>query len=535
MNVNDSDYVRRFLADFNKNNGVRFEETSEEASAQVILTNTCAIREHAEAKIWHRLQELRNKNKQKLKPLIGVLGCMAERLREQLQSHADLVVGPDDYRKVPQLLAKLLKERGGANNEPIDMDTAVMAHDYSQETYADVTPLRVESSISAYVSIQRGCNNRCSFCIVPVTRGPERSRPLDSIVDEIRVLYEQQGVKEVTLLGQNVNSYRDRSHCSDNEEGDSRLPTLSNPGFRQRQRLRGGGGYYFVDLLQAVSDISPELRIRFTSPHPKDYPRELLTLMAERPNIAKHLHLPAQSGSTAVLARMKRGYARAAYLELVETARQLIPQVALSSDFITGFCGETEEEHADTLSLLSTVRYDQAFMFAYSRREQTHAGRTMEDNVPHEVKQQRLREIIDLFHTTVHAKNQEEVGQVRLVLVESPSKRHSDEAWQGRTDQNKRIFFPVNQVDAPECWAHADLEPWLQGVAPVESLETLPRVPLQAGDYAAVLVTQAKGPSLRGSLLWRTTAAAFHSARLVAAGDAEVTRAAQQLARALSL
>jgi MiaB/RimO family radical SAM methylthiotransferase len=506
MNVNDTDIVRSLLLEA----GMR--ETDQETEADLLLTNTCAIREGAEAKVWNRLNQLRGRFQRR--KVVGVLGCMAERLKEDLfkDGIADLVVGPDAYRDLPRLAAQLLEDD--------DVEQAVNVQLSLEETYADITPVRRNNNgVSAYVSIQRGCANRCSFCIVPFTRGQERSRPLDSIVQEIRHLHEGEGIKEVTLLGQNVNSFHDTSPGAIEARPESDYAP-SNAGFRNRIR-RGGAGYYFADLVEAVSDISPELRVRFTSPHPKDYPPELLSLMAERPNVCNSLHMPAQSGSSTMLERMKRGYTREAYLQLMDDVHSAIPDVAISSDFITGFCGETEDEHQDTLSLMEHVRYDQAFMFAYSMRGKTHAARTMEDDVPKEVKQRRLQEIIDTFHNKVQEKNNEnEIGRLRLVLTEGESKRSKPGArtWSGRTDQNKRIVFPVDE-DAT-CWIDDVLQSAIQSTRQGLSSNVVldggltSQVSLQKGDYAVVEVTDAKGPSLRGRLLWRTSIAAFHETGL---------------------
>jgi MiaB/RimO family radical SAM methylthiotransferase len=509
MNVNDTDIVRSLLLE------AGMKETDEETEADLLLTNTCAIREGAEAKVWNRLNQLRGRFQRR--KVVGVLGCMAERLKEDLfkDGIADLVVGPDAYRDLPRLAAQLLEDDS-------DVEQAVNVQLSLEETYADITPVRRNNNgVSAYVSIQRGCANRCSFCIVPFTRGQERSRPLDSIVQEIRHLHEGEGIKEVTLLGQNVNSFHDTSPGAIQARPESDYAP-SNAGFRNRIR-RGGAGNYFADLVEAVSDISPELRVRFTSPHPKDYPPELLSLMAERPNVCNSLHMPAQSGSSTMLERMKRGYTREAYLQLMDDVHRAIPDVAISSDFITGFCGETEDEHQDTLSLMERVRYDQAFMFAYSMRGKTHAARTMEDDVPKEVKQRRLQEIIDTFHTKVQEKNNEtEIGRLRLVLTEGESKRSKPGArtWSGRTDQNKRIVFPVNE-DA-SCWIDDVLQSAIQSTRQgllssnvgLDHGGLTSQVSLQKGDYAVVEVTDAKGPSLRGRLLWRTSIAAFHETGL---------------------
>jgi MiaB/RimO family radical SAM methylthiotransferase len=427
---------------------------------------------------------------------------------------ADLVVGPDAYRDLPRMLANLLSpsnhdRRQHAINVQLSVD----------ETYSDISPVRHVSdddAVSAFVSIQRGCANRCSFCIVPFTRGIERSRPLISIVDEIRRLHYDSGIKEVTLLGQNVNSYHDQSDEATTANASTSYQ-LSNSGFRSRIR-RSDAGFFFADLLEAVSDINPhELRVRFTSPHPKDYPTPLLQLMAERPNVCNHLHMPAQSGSSNVLNRMKRGYSREAYLQLLDDVRATIPDVAVSSDFIAGFCGETEDEHNDTISLLENVRYDQAFMFAYSRRDGTHAARTMIDNVPEDVKQRRLREIIDTYHRTIQAKNtSEEVGRLRLVLVEGETKKRSRDvgglqSWNGRTDQNKRIFFPVSEVAIEgvaddvsiPCFSEAEVKSKLGGLH-VLNPDVVRSGRLRKGDYAVVLVTEAKGHTLRGKLCWKS-------------------------------
>lgn len=510
MNVSDSDIVRALLL----KSGMG--ETDVEEEADLLLTNTCAIREGAEVKVWNRLKELRSKfrKSKRCRKLVGVLGCMAERLKEDLlqDNLADLVVGPDAYRDLPNLVSSLLTDD--------QVEHAVNVQLSLDETYADITPIRRNANeISAFVSIQRGCANRCSFCIVPFVRGQERSRQLESIVQEAKQLHFAENVKEIVLLGQNVNSYHDKSEAALVASPVSAY-ILSNDGFKSRIR-RSEAGYYFSDLVAAVSDISPELRVRFTSPHPKDYPPDLLQLMAERHNVCNHVHMPAQSGSTSCLKRMKRGYSREAYLELIDTVHSVIPDIAISSDFIAGFCDETEEEHRDTVALMEQVRYDQAFMFAYSMREKTHAHRTMQDNVPEETKQRRLREIIDVFHHHVHEKNQErEVGRLRLVLVEGESKR-SKTTWHGRTDQNKRILFPVEDDGENSCRTDELVRPLLSHIRSGNSVDLFKehmydaaRVTLQPGDYAAVHVTEAKGHTLRGYVLWRTSMASFTEMKL---------------------
>ena len=587
MNVNDSDIVRGVLLnhssnDNNANNtghNIQFEETTDEMDADVLLTNTCAIRENAEAKVWHRLKELRahdakfpldrvrkegveavletngnkrkqlqskgsNKNKSKdrkqKKRIIGVLGCMAERLKEDMfrDGTADLIVGPDAFRDLPRLITMLSPvavSSGASSTSESDetVERAVNVQLSLDETYADITPVRANpGDVSAFVSVMRGCNNMCSYCVVPFTRGRERSRELDSIVAEARHLYESEAVKEIVLLGQNVNSYHDRSEGAKAvrpapeglvKERDFGYRT-SNDGFTNMFKLRGGAGYYFADLVEAVSDISPELRVRFTSPHPKDYPPELLTLMAERPNVCNQLHMPAQSGSSTVLERMRRGYSREAYMQLIDDVRSTIPDVAISSDFISGFCGETEDEHQDTLSLMEHVAYDQAYMFAYSMRGRTHAHRTMEDDVPEDIKIRRLNEVISVFRTKVQERNDTmEVGQIRLVLVEGESKksRPGDRAFSGRTDQNKRIVFPIegstDEGDdlVGQCWSEEEIVPMIrQASGWSDELNPSLKVPLRAGDYAAVLVTEARGHTLKGQALWRSSLQGFNSLSL---------------------
>ncbi|KAJ3616931.1 hypothetical protein Zmor_008935, partial [Zophobas morio] len=426
--------------------------------ADVVLILTCAIREGAEQRIWGRISLLRALKKKRLEHksrlVVGILGCMAERLKNKLletPGSVDLVAGPDAYRDLPLLLsvtssghtasifiARLyLYTRGKdyINNAIVNVQLSL------EETYADVLPVRLDrNNVTAFVSIMRGCDNMCSYCIVPFTRGRERSRPMTSIVEEVRLL-SQQGVKEITLLGQNVNSYWDRSeqsYCI------SEIPESNSTGFKSIYKPKLGGAR-FTDLLDRISLVDPEMRIRFTSPHPKDFPDRLLYLIRDRPNICKNIHLPAQSGSTSVLERMRRGYTREAYMALVHRVRSVIPEVALSSDFIAGFCGESEADHQATLSLLREVQYDLAYMFAFSLREKTHAHRHFEDDVPHEVKQRRLSEIIELYRSIAVAKNCRLVGSRQLVLVESDSKRSPD-YFQGRADSFLRYVFPKAKI-----------------------------------------------------------------------------------------
>jgi tRNA-2-methylthio-N6-dimethylallyladenosine synthase len=401
MNVSDSEIVAAVLQE----HGYRLARQSEQAD--VVLLNTCAIRDNAEQRVRHRLDELRA-YKRKANPdlTLGVLGCMAERLRHQLLEEerlVDLVVGPDAYRDLPRLLAAT-EETGQA---------AVNVHLSREETYADIAPVRYGTNgLSAFVSIMRGCDNMCAFCVVPFTRGRERSRPVASILAECADLVEQ-GYREVTVLGQNVNSYRDE---------------------------RDGTVVRFAELLYRISLLSPALRVRYSTSHPKDCSDELLHVHAERPNVCNALHLPVQHGNTDVLRRMRRTYTRDEYLALVERARAIVPGLSLSTDIIAGFCGETEAEHADTLSLLETVRYDLAFMFQYSERPHTYAARKYADDVPEAVKKRRLGEVIALQTRIAAENNRAEVGRVHTVLVEGPSKR-SDAQLCGRTDHNKMVVF----------------------------------------------------------------------------------------------
>ncbi|KAL9178875.1 hypothetical protein ACHAXT_011848 [Thalassiosira profunda] len=570
MNVNDTDIVRSILLNHHAQQSealdgsdvpIKFVETDDEIQADLCLLNTCAIRENAEQKVWNKLREVRSRdrnfplsslkdgttaedlskmtkeqrktlqkqNGHNKKRIVGVLGCMAERLKEDMfrDGTADLVVGPDAYRDLPRLVSVLTapsissEDSGGQKaSHSIPTERAVNVQLSLDETYASITPIRSNpNECSAFVSIMRGCNNMCSFCVVPFTRGRERSREIESVVEETKRLLEEEGIKEVVLLGQNVNSYHDvrgEKRRGTAERDDSSYQT-SNEGFSNMFRLRHGDGYRFADLLEAVSSLSPELRVRFTSPHPKDYPPPLLSLMAERPNICNHLHMPAQSGSSSVLQRMRRGYTREAYLELIDDVRSLIPEVAISSDFITGFCGETEEEHRDTLSLMQKIQFDQAFMFAYSMREKTHAHRTMVDDVPADVKNQRLNEIIDCFRQNVQLRNEAiEVGNLRLVLVEGEAKRSTAEnpTWSGRTDENKRVVF-----DSRACLVEEEVNSFLSQVSSSKMLggEDLSedagllrtKVELSRGDYAVVQINEARGHTLKGQALWRGSIVGF--------------------------
>lgn len=395
MNFADSEIVNAILVE------AGLEPVGQAEGADVVLLNTCAIRENAESKVWNRLKELRSLKKVNRGMTVGVLGCMAERIKEKVieREHlVDLVVGPDAYRDLPNLLASIEDGRKAVN---------VLLS--LEETYADITPVRTSGNgVTAFVSIMRGCDNMCSFCVVPFTRGRERSRPVESIVAELEQLA-REGYREVTLLGQNVNSYRH-------------------------------GETDFTGLMDLASRVDPEMRIRFTSPHPKDFPEPLLHLIAERPNLCNFIHIPAQSGSSSMLDRMRRPYTREQYLALIDRMRQIIPGLALSTDIIAGFCGETEREHDDTLTLMAQVEFDLAYMFAYSERERTLAHRKMEDDVPEQVKKARLTQIIEQQMAIQMERNLREIGRTHLVLVEGTSRR-SEAQLSGRTDTNKMVVF----------------------------------------------------------------------------------------------
>ncbi|XP_073539959.1 mitochondrial tRNA methylthiotransferase CDK5RAP1 [Phyllobates terribilis] len=465
MNVNDTEIAWSILQ---KNGYVRMNSAAE---ADVLLLVTCSIREKAEQTIWNRLKQLgfmkRKRCKSKGPLRIGLLGCMAERLKEEIlqrEKLVDVLAGPDAYRDLPRLLS--VAETGQqAANVLLSLD----------ETYADVMPVQTSSNnISSFVSIMRGCNNMCTYCIVPFTRGRERSRPVHSILEEVRML-SSQGVKEVTLLGQNVNSYCDTSSVQFPTSGTFHLSRSFSTIYKPKQ-----GGLRFVDLLDQVSRIDPEMRIRFTSPHPKDFPDEVLYLIRERHNICKQIHIPAQSGSNRVLEAMRRGYTREAYLDLVQNIREHIPGVSLSSDFITGFCQETEEDHLQTLSLLRKVSYNTAFLFAYSMRKKTRAFHRLIDDVPPEVKKRRLEELIAVFREEAEKVSQKALRSTQLVLVEGISKRSSSELC-GRNDGNTKVVFP----DIP--------------IASSSLLEN--NVRARPGDYVLVEIISSSSQSLRGRLL----------------------------------
>lgn len=400
MNVSDSEVVAAVMAE----HGYQVSNTPEESD--LILINTCSIRENAEQRIWGRLAELRSLKRKKTGLMIGIIGCMAERLKEKLieqEQVVDIVVGPDAYRELPQLVQIAQSGQKGVN--------VILSQ---EETYAEIQPVRYDSNgVTAYVSIMRGCNNMCSYCVVPYTRGAERSRDSQSILQEVKQLIEN-GYKEVTLLGQNVNSY----HYKDN-----------------------GADLSFAMLLEKVAQLSPELRIRYSTSHPKDMGDDVLHVMAKYDNICKSIHLPAQSGSTKVLELMNRRYSREDYLDRINAIRTILPTCSISTDLIAGFCTESEEDHQQTLSLMKEVGYDFAFMFAYSERPNTKASRQYRDDVPEDIKTRRLNEIIALQNELSLKNKQEWIGKTVEVLAEGFSKKSSEQLF-GRTSQNLVVVFP---------------------------------------------------------------------------------------------
>ncbi len=395
MNVADTEVVLSIMT----KNG--YGRTLDLASADVVLVNTCAVRENAEQRIYGRLGDFKHQKKKNPELIVGVLGCMAERLRKDLvQSDlpVDLVVGPDEYRRLPQLVENA---RDGERGIAVRLSRV--------ENYDDIVPLRTDG-LAAWVSVMRGCDKFCTFCVVPFTRGRERSRSLRGVVEEVLTLVEQ-GFREVTLLGQNVNSYRDETSGAD-----------------------------FSDLLAAVASVDPRLRVRFTTSHPQDMSVKLIETVARHTNICKYIHLPVQSGSDRILGLMNRTYTSSHYRKLVDTIRSVIPEVSLSTDIIAGFPTETADDHAMTLDLLRNIRFDGAFTFKYSPRENTKAWH-MGDDVPEQEKVQRLNDIIDIQREISLSNNQNLVGRTVEVLLEGTSKKSVDD-FSGRTDSNKMVVFP---------------------------------------------------------------------------------------------
>ena len=413
MNFSDSEIVASIM----QKNG--FETTSNSDEADLILINTCSIRDNAEQRIRKRLMQFNTRKKQKSDLMIGVLGCMAERLKSQLleeEKLVDLVVGPDAYRELPSLVEEVTDGRKAVN--------VLLSR---EETYAEINPVRLDKSgVTAFISIMRGCDNMCSFCVVPFTRGRERSRDPESIVHEAKYLF-QQGYREVTLLGQNVDSYR-WNISKKGEIIDAEKETVN-----------------FARLMEKVALVNPDLRIRFSTSHPKDMTDDVLHVMAKYENICKYIHLPVQSGNTEMLKRMNRGYSREWYMNRIDAIRRIMPDAAISTDIITGFCGETEEEHADTISLMKDVVYEFAYMFKYSERPKTLAERKFEDDVPEAVKQKRLEEVIAVQHESSFVRNKASIGKTFKVLVEGVSKK-SDQMLFGRNSQNAVIVFDRGDI-----------------------------------------------------------------------------------------
>ena len=448
MNFADSEVVASILME--KGFGV----TQNAEDADLILLNTCSIREKAEQTVRKRLTEFRKLKKNDPGKLVGVLGCMAERLKSKFieeENLVDLVVGPDAYRTLPGLIEEAETGQKGIN--------VLLSR---EETYADISPIRLNSNgVTAFVSIMRGCNNMCSFCVVPFTRGRERSRDADSIVRECKELFEN-GYREVTLLGQNVDSY---NHLT---------PALSISGEGATQVSPMGGDLEgvvtFAGLLERVAKISPLLRVRFSTSHPKDITDEVLFTMKKYENICKYIHLPVQSGSTRILQMMNRTYTREWYVNKIERIREVLPGCGLSTDIITGFCTETEEDHNETMSLMKHCEYDLAYMFFYSERPGTLAARRFEDDVPEDIKKKRLHEVIALHRIQSLKSMQKEVRKTAKVLIEGDSKK-SNMHWAGRSDNNKVVVFPKTEND------------------------------LKKGDYACVLITECTAGTLMGKTL----------------------------------
>jgi tRNA-2-methylthio-N6-dimethylallyladenosine synthase len=426
MNFSDSEIVASVLAE-------TYQTTTEVKEADLIFINTCSIRDNAEDRIRKRLVQLGYMKRKKPTLKVGILGCMAERLKENLLqqvSAIDLVVGPDAYRSLPDLLKEV-----GTGHQAINVILS------EEETYADVQPVRYDSNgVSAFISIMRGCQNFCSYCVVPYTRGKERSRDPQTIVNEATMLFNQ-GYREVTLLGQNVNSYR---WCDGEESID------------------------FPGLMEKVAQVNPKLRVRFATSHPKDLSDDLLLVIAKYNNICKSIHLPVQSGSDNMLAKMNRKYTREWYLDRIAAIKRILPDASISTDTISGFCAETEQDHQDTLSMMAFVKYDFAYMFKYSERPDTVAAKRFPDDVPEEVKSRRLQEVIDLQRELSFTQNKLDVGKTFEVLVEGISKRSKEHLY-GRTSQNKVVVFPKESA--------------------------------KIGDYVNIAVSECTGGTLKGKIV----------------------------------
>lgn len=413
MNFSDSEIVASILSQMGYNTTTEVEE------ADLILLNTCSIREKAEQTVRMRLSQFKKQKEYNPDLTVGVLGCMAERLKTKFleeEQLVDLVVGPDAYRDLPNLLKETDAGRDAIN--------VILS---KEETYADISPVRLTGNgVSAFVTITRGCDNMCTFCIVPFTRGRERSRDPHSIINECKELWEN-GYKEVTLLGQNVDSYLWYGGGAKKD-------------FDKATPMQKATAIHFAQLLEMVAQAVPEMRIRFATSNPQDMSLDVFKMMAKYPNICKYVHLPVQSGSDNMLKAMNRQHTRQEYLDLIKEAKKLVPEIAFSQDIIVGFCGETEQDHQDTLSLMKEVEYDYGYMFAYSERPGTPAHKKMEDNIPDEVKKRRLQEVIDLQGELSTMRMKGYVGKVHEVLIDGESKKDKNQ-WKGRTSQNVVMVF----------------------------------------------------------------------------------------------
>lgn len=469
MNVADSEVVASILSDAGYSPSVSIDD------ADIILVNTCSIRENAEQRVWGRLDLFRAQKKKRPQVIVGVLGCMAERLKEKLLESGkmvDIVAGPDAYRDLPMLV-----ETAAAGNPAVNVLLS------REETYADISPVRLGSNgVSAFISIMRGCNNMCAYCVVPYVRGAERSRDPESIIREAKEAFDM-GFREVTLLGQNVNSYAWNGavpedevtpagllkKMSDQHSGHRFSNLVNSLTAPDRYPLTGKQEpVNFAGLLEMVASVHPELRVRYSTSHPKDLSDDVLEVMAGHNNICRHIHLPVQSGSSSVLKRMNRKYTREWYLGRVAAINRILPGCTLSTDIIAGFCGETEEEHQETLSLMREAGFDFAYMFKYSERPGTKASRKMKDDVPDEVKTRRLNEIIALQNEISAVSKKADTGQTFEVLVEGPAKKPAG-AMTGRTSGNKVVVFRASEV--------------------------------QPGDYVNVTVTRSTSATLIGNLM----------------------------------
>lgn len=424
MNFSDSEIVASILS------GNGFETTSNYNEADVIFINTCSIRENAEQRVRNRLREFAITKAKNPGLVVGVLGCMAERLKSKFleeEKLVDVVVGPDAYRDLPSLIGKVDEGQKAVN--------VLLSR---EETYADISPVRLNSNgINAFVSIMRGCDNMCSFCVVPFTRGRERSREPQSIVKECTDLFNQ-GYREVTLLGQNVDSYKWKSEVGGQKSEDEEVVNFAN-------------------LLEMVAAVHPDLRIRFSTSHPKDITDEVLYTMKKHDNICNYIHLPVQSGNSRVLELMNRTYDREWYINRIDAIRRIIPECGISTDVITGFCTETDEEHQDTLSMMDYVQYDFAYMFMYSERPGTLAAKRYADDIPDAVKSSRLKEVVAKQQHYSYLRLQAQLGKVQRVLIEGFSKK-SDKDYCGRNDQNAMVVFPVNENYKPGMYVNVLVE-----------------------------------------------------------------------------